>query len=300
VTLVAFFLLASSWPPISLAEAGFKDANFVSFHRVGQDLLVVGPADNLVALFDADGKLVARLTKASFGALSSPLPLGVTKEHILLVSNGTQVQGFDHRLRPVPHPYKNLPLVMIGSSYIGHGFFLANTYGCGPHAVTILSFDGSWSVIQQLIPLQYNESKTDVPATPTSWVTVHGKLGFQWVPMEIGAEQYQAQIYDLAEGAKKPRLVLSHAVGAPEPSGVYWPYLTEAFQKGDHFLVCLVLANAQTGKVMARYLDSFTPEGKFLKRRNMPLSRELRQVYGDQTILCLDNESMKLKSLSPN
>ncbi len=297
-----FWALGNAEPSaIDLQRHGFTDANFISFYAVGERILAVGTPVNQVALFEPNGDLVALLDESSAEAdvWATPLGLGVTKQEILLISNGREILGFDHDLKPNGAAYPPLTMGTMGGASLGDDRFLLFTFGNESHGLTLVSREQrQWKVGARLFPMEYQEGQPEgQPPAPKFWLSVHQGFAFKWRPLVKGETNYHIDVFDISRGSEEEQVAVLRAELKDIPDfDEYWPALVSAGRLENQFAIGLLLLDSQTFAPVLRRVDLYDAGGAFQERRALPKTLDLKPLQGANRLLALDTESMLLKS----
>jgi len=288
-----------STAPIDHKKKGFFEASLISFHELDGHLLAVGPMDNLLVLFDSQGKEIARLEESQpAGAkLAVPTIMGITENRILVVSNGKDILVFDHGLKPVEASYPPLQMMIMSGRHLKADEFMLYTFGNEEHALTHVALEnGAWQKKGALMPVVFSSEEPNQPAMPTSWVAVQGDLAFAWTPIVMGEDRYHIDVFDTAGiSTAEQVLVFENRIDDLRGFTGSWPYLMMASPYGDRYAVLVLLADPTTFAFQSRWLDIFSEQGDFKERREIDKNTELKPVAGTRRLLAMNTTSLLLE-----
>ena len=275
--------------PIELRAQGFEDTNFIAFQKLGEKLLVVGLRDNVVALFEPDGSLAAKVENLSF-----PLVFGATGGELLLVSGG-RLAVYDLGLQPKEAHYPTLTFGLMKGRALGDGRFMLYTFGNGSHALTQIALEnGAWKVERELFPISFGEALAEgQPGAPKTWVTTHDETVFVWTPLVMGDTGYLVDVFEVPDsGSETQIMALRNRIDDADQFEGNWPYMISAARFGRKFAVMTLLVNPQTSDFSSRWIDIFSEQGDFVERRAVGKTVDMKPLEGSRQAVLVDGDTM--------
>ena len=284
---------------IDLKPYGFEDVNFLTCHRVGQNVLVIGLHEGQAVLFGEDGALLARVGGGGPAAVNlvQPMLLGISPEEILLLNGGKQILAFDHRLEPRPAAYPPLSRPAMGGRWLAPGKVLLNTFGNGDYALTRVGLDGGdWRVEAQLFPMSYGPPMAEgQPGAPSFWLIQQGETVFRWEPLTLGEPGYLIEVHQVpAAGGQEQVQVLQRDFEKIEHAAALWPLLVCAARLRDGYAVVFQFADMETFATASQWVDLFAVNGDFRGRRSIEVYWIPKPLGSGAGLLLLDTRRMDL------
>ncbi len=302
--LVFFFMFHLEIPEIALEDFGlYRDTNLTLFKTSGGYLLN-STSDGVAVLFSEKGTVLGRWDRRGRGPgeFNRQYVLAVDEKGIHFCSNGRLVISFDHRLKPIPSSWPNLPAQPHLNANFGlarqSGSILVSLSGRDHLFAEIENVAGGWQIKRKYFP-----TDTANAADGRQFLSfgkrplVHDQTVFaSKVAVSRHEDNYEIEVFDdfLRNGKTRG---LSNVLAAevepfPSSAGVR-AVIYSVVHIPDGYVVEL-FTHLRKGGRNRRWHDYFNSRGSFLKRVNMDDTRLLPVVNGSEVFLIDDRNGMRV------
>ena len=299
MTFLAFFLMCQATPPplVNLEDHDIFSPSLV-FYQVGDGVLVCSARNGVLQIFDSVWRPTHRYDRKGPGPqeLEQPFVLGVTSDHIFVVSHGQTVIPFDHQLQIVSQEFPPIS----GGPFIHFGIPLSATkFRIYPRVTRKdLIYDlelehGAWVRKKNYSP--------DPQMILSKFLAVHGPNTFiHEIPLRKFAdvanfknsEEYEIEVHQFGENLEENLVqVLSQATVGLEGHRDHIRMIGNSFRWERGYKVPLNFIK-YPDYFSISYLDSFTEDGTFAGRQSIDSKWKFHPVHGSNKVLQVDRDSL--------